>query len=144
SMSLIPAAGHKLAPNPWLIENLPEVYINMGLTAENVAQLHGISRERADAFALSSHQKAAAAQDSGAFDDEIVPLDVEFVSPSNNGQPHRQQLRFDKDEGIRRDSTPEALDGLRPVFHAKGQVTAGNSSQTSDGAAAALVMSAPR
>lgn len=144
SMSLIPPAGHKLAPNPWLIENLPEVYINMGLTAENVAQLHGISRERADAFALASHQKAAAAQDSGAFDDEIVPLDLDFVLPSNNGQPRRQEIRFDMDEGVRRDSTLEVLAGLRPVFHAKGQVTAGNSSQTSDGAAAALVMSAVR
>ena len=144
SMSLIPPAGHKLAPNPWLIERLPEVYINMGLTAENVARLHGISRERADAFALASHRKAAAAQDAGAFDDEIVPLDVEFVTPSNNGKPRRQELRFDTDEGVRRDTSFEALAGLRPVFHAKGQVTAGNSSQTSDGAAAAIVMSAPR
>jgi acetyl-CoA acyltransferase len=144
SMSLIPPAGHKLAPNPWLIERLPEIYINMGLTAENVARLHGISRERADAFALASHRKAAAAQDSGAFDDEIVPLDIEIVTPSNNGRPGTQQLRFDTDEGVRRDSSVEALAGLRPVFHAKGQVTAGNSSQTSDGAAAAIVMSAPR
>jgi len=144
SMSLIPPAGHKLAPNPWLIERLPEIYINMGLTAENVARLHGISRERADEFALASHQKAAAAQDAGAFDDEIVPLDVEFVTPSNNGKPRTQQLLFDTDEGVRRDSTIEALAGLRPVFHAKGQVTAGNSSQTSDGAAAAIVMSATR
>lgn len=144
SMSLIPTAGHKLAPNPWLIERLPEVYINMGLTAENVARLHGISRERADEFSLASHRKAAAAQDAGAFDDEIVPLDVEFVTPSNNGKPRRQELRFDTDEGVRRDSTIEALAALRPVFHAKGSVTAGNSSQTSDGAAAALVMSAPR
>ena len=141
SMSLIPAAGHKLAPNPWMIEKLPQVYINMGLTAENVAHRFGIERERADAFSLASHQKAAAAQDSGAFDDEIVPLDVEFVSPSNNGQPKRQEIQFAMDEGVRRDSSPEALAGLRPVFHAKGQVTAGNSSQTSDGAAAALVMS---
>lgn len=144
SMSLIPTAGHKLAPNPWLVERLPEVYINMGLTAENVARLHGISRERADAFSLASHQKAAAAQDAGAFDDEIVPLEIEFVTPSNNGNPRRQELRFDTDEGVRRDSTIEALAGLRPVFHVKGSVTAGNSSQTSDGAAAALVMSAPR
>ncbi len=144
SMSLIPPAGHKLAPNPWMIERLPEIYINMGLTAENVARLHGISRERADAFSLASHQKAAAAQDAGAFDDEIVPLDVEFVTPSNNGKPRTQQLRFDTDEGVRRDSTIKALAGLRPVFHAKGQVTAGNSSQTSDGAAAAIVMSATR
>ena len=144
SMSLIPPAGHKMAPNPWMIERLPEIYINMGLTAENVARLHGISRERADAFSLASHQKAAAAQDAGAFDDEIVPLDIEFVTPSNNGKPRRQEMVFDTDEGVRRDSTLEALAGLRPVFHAKGSVTAGNSSQTSDGAAAAIVMSATR
>lgn len=141
SMSLIPPAGHKMAPNPWMIEHLPEIYINMGLTAENVARQYGITREQADAFALASHQKAAAAQDSGAFADEIVPLDVEVVSPSENGQPHKQEFVFDTDEGVRRDSTLEALAGLRPVFHAKGQITAGNSSQTSDGAAAALVMS---
>jgi acetyl-CoA acyltransferase len=127
-----------------VIESLPGIYLNMGLTAEHVARLHGISRERADAFALASHRKAAAAQDSGAFDDEIVPLDIEIVTPSNNGRPGTQQLRFDTDEGVRRDSSVEALAGLRPVFHAKGQVTAGNSSQTSDGAAAAIVMSAPR
>jgi acetyl-CoA acyltransferase len=143
-MSLIPPAGHKLAPNPWLIERLPEVYINMGLTAENVARMHGISRERADEFSLASHQKAAAAQDAGAFDDEIVALDVEFVTPSNNGKPRKQEVRFDTDEGVRRDTSLEALAGLKPVFHARGTVTAGNSSQTSDGAAAALVMSAPR
>jgi acetyl-CoA acyltransferase len=141
SMSLIPPVGHKMAPNPWMIEHLPEIYINMGLTAENVAQLYGIGREQADAFALASHQKAAAAQDSGAFADEIVPLDVEVVSPSENGQLHKQEFVFDTDEGVRRDSSLEALAGLRPVFHAKGQITAGNSSQTSDGAAAGLVMS---
>ncbi len=124
-----------------MIEHLPEIYINMGLTAENVARQYGITREQADAFALASHQKAAAAQDSGAFADEIVPLEVEVVSPSDNGQPRKQEFVFDADEGVRRDSTVEALAGLRPVFHAKGQVTAGNSSQTSDGAAAALVMS---
>ncbi len=140
SMSLIPAAGHKLAPNPYLIEKLPEIYINMGLTAENVAHKYEISRGEADEFSLYSHQKAAAAQDSGRFDDEIVGLDVEFVTPSN-GRPKTHTLKFDKDEGVRRDTSAEALRKLRPVFHAKGSVTAGNSSQTSDGAAAALIMS---
>lgn len=144
SMSLIPPAGHKLAPNPWMAEHLPEIYINMGLTAENVAQQYGISREKADAFALASHQKAAAAQDSGAFTDEIVPLDIEVTTPGENGQSTTKSFVFDTDEGVRRDSTIEALAGLRPVFHAKGQVTAGNSSQTSDGASAAIVMSAVR
>lgn len=144
SMSLIPPAGHKLAPNPWMTEHLPQIYINMGLTAENVAQQYGITREKADAFALASHQKAAAAQDSGAFADEIVPLDIELTTPDENGQSTTKSFVFDTDEGVRRDSTLEALAGLRPVFHARGQVTAGNSSQTSDGASAAIVMSAVR
>ncbi len=143
SMSLIPGAGHKMAPNPWLIDNLPEIYINMGLTAENVSKKYDISREDADAFALGSHQKAAAAQDGGKFDAELVPLDVEFVTASN-GSPRVDRIRFDKDEGIRRETSLEALGALRPVFHAQGRVTAGNSSQTSDGAAAALVMSAAK
>jgi acetyl-CoA acyltransferase len=125
------------------MEHLPEIYINMGLTAENVAHKYGIAREAADAFSLASHQKAAAAQDGGRFDDELVPLDVEFVTPSN-GRPQRRQIRFERDEGVRRDTSLEALAELRPVFHAKGRVTAGNSSQTSDGAAAALVMSQDR
>ena len=143
SMSLIPAAGHKMAPNPWLMEKLPEIYINMGLTAENVAHKYEIGREDADAFALASHQKAAAAQDAGRFTDEITPLDVEIVTPYN-GQPKKKTLRFDQDEGIRRDSSLEALAKLPAVFHARGQVTAGNSSQTSDGAGAAIVMSDKR
>lgn len=143
SMSLIPTAGHKMAPNPWLMENLPEIYINMGLTAENVSRKYGVAREAADAFALRSHQKAAAAQDAGRFDDELVPLEVESVTPGN-GQPKRTTFRFDADEGVRRDTSEEALAQLRPVFHARGSVTAGNSSQTSDGAAAALVMSADK
>ena len=140
SMSLIPATGHKMAPNPWMVANLPEIYINMGLTAENVARKFEIPRDRADAFALASHQKAAAAQENGSFDEEIVPLEVEIVTPSN-GKPSSQTFTFDTDEGVRRDTSAEALAGLPPVFHAKGSVTAGNSSQTSDGAGAALVMS---
>lgn len=143
SMSLIPAAGHKMAPNPWLMEHLPEIYINMGLTAENVARKYGIAREDADAFALLSHRKAAAAQDAGRFNDELVPLDVEMVT-AGNGKPKRTSFRFEADEGVRRDTSEEALAKLPAVFHARGSVTAGNSSQTSDGAAAALVMSADK
>ena len=140
SMSLIPAAGHKMAPNPWLIEHLPQIYINMGLTAENVAAKFEVSREDSDAFALASHQKAAAAQDAGRFADEITPLEVELVTPSN-GKPKATAFRFDQDEGVRRDTSADALAGLPPVFHARGSVTAGNSSQTSDGAALSIVMS---
>jgi acetyl-CoA acyltransferase len=143
SMSLIPAAGHKMAPNPWLIEKLPEIYINMGLTAENVARKYDVSREDADAFSLASHQKAAAAQDAGRFSDEITPLEVELVTPFN-GKPKTTKLRFDQDEGVRRDTSLEALAKLPSVFHARGQVTAGNSSQTSDGAGAAIIMSDKR
>jgi len=144
SMSLIPAGGHKIAPNPWLIEHLPQAYINMGLTAENVAQKYDVSREDADAFSLASHQKAAAAQDAGKFDEELVPLEVEMTTPPNGAGGTKTKTRtftFSADEGVRRDTSLEALAKLPAVFHAKGQVTAGNSSQTSDGAAAALVMS---
>lgn len=140
SMSLLPRAGHKMSPNPWMIEHLPEVYINMGLTAENVARKYKIPREDADALSLLSHRKAASAQDTGKFDDEVVPLDVEVVTPSN-GKPKSSRYAFNADEGVRRDTSEEALAKLPPVFHAKGSVTAGNSSQTSDGAAMALVMS---
>ena len=143
SMSLIPAAGHKMAPNPWLMERLPEIYINMGLTAENVARKFNVSREDADAFSLLSHKKAAAAQDAGKFDAELVPLDVEVVTAAN-GKAKRSSYRFEADEGVRRDTSEEALGKLPAVFHARGSVTAGNSSQTSDGAAAALVMSAAK
>ena len=123
-----------------MIEHLPAIYINMGLTAENVARKYGIERGESDAFALDSHRKAADAQEAGRFDDEVVPLDIEFVVPSN-GNPKTHKLRFDRDEGVRHDTSLEALAKLPAVFHARGQVTAGNSSQTSDGAAAALVMS---
>jgi len=127
SMSLLPMAMMRLAPNPWLVEHRPEIYINMGLTAENLQRRYGISREEQDAFALASHQKAMAAQESGKFDDELIPVGS-----------------FRKDEGPRADTSLEALAKLKPAFHAQGTVTAGNSSQTSDGAAAALVMSAGR
>lgn len=140
SMSLLPRSGHKLAPNPWLVERFPQTYISMGLTAEKVMTKYGISREEADKFSLGSHQKALAAQQDGRFHQEIVPLDVEFVVPMN-GKSATQKIRFEQDEGVRADTTLEKLAALKPVFHARGVATAGNSSQTSDGAAGALVMS---
>ncbi|MBZ5576692.1 MAG: thiolase family protein [Acidobacteriia bacterium] len=136
SMSLIPFGGAKPAPNPWFVDHWPEVYMSMGLTAERVQKKYGISREEADAFALGSHQKAIRAQREGKFDEEIVPVDVESVAPGKTATEV-----FRKDEGPRADTNAEALAKLKPAFHAQGTVTAGNSSQTSDGAAAALVMS---
>ena len=136
SMSLTPAGGRKPAPNPWFVDHWPEVYMSMGLTAERVQRKYAVSREDADAFALASHRKAIEAQQAGRFDEEIVPFEVETVTPQGVSR-----IVFRKDEGPRPDSTPEALAKLKPVFHASGTVTAGNSSQTSDGAAAALVMS---
>jgi acetyl-CoA acyltransferase len=144
SMSMVPMSGNKFAPNPWMAENYPQIYINMGLTAENVAKRHGISREDADAFSYRSHMRALEAIKSGKFDDGIVPLEVEFAEAQANGEVKRQSVRFDRDEGPRADTSPEGLAKLRPVFHVKGSVTAGNSSQTSDGAAAVLVMSRSR
>ncbi len=143
SMSLIPKAGHKMAPNPTLIETMPQVYINMGLTAEKVVARYKIPRELQDEFAYGSHMKALAAQQGGKFDDELVPLDVNFTAVDNGGT-RAQTVRFEGDEGIRPDTSLEKLAALKPVFHARGSVTAGNSSQTSDGAAAALVMSATK
>lgn len=139
SMSLV-RGNNKFRPNPTLIEMRPDVYLSMGLTAENVARKYDVTREDADAFAYRSHQRALAAQAAGRFaDDGIAPLDVEIVEPGNT-----QRFTFDKDEGPRADTTAEALAKLKPVFHAKGVVTAGNSSQTSDGAAAVIVMSRKR
>ena len=143
SMSMIPMGGHKISPNPWLVEHYPDAYLNMGLTAERVAQRLGITREQADEFSLRSHQKALAAIAAGKFDDEIVPVPVSFTTP-NGSKPKRQEIVFKMDEGPRADTSLEALAALKPAFHAKGTVTAGNSSQTSDGAAAAVVMSAER
>ena len=143
SMSLLPMAGHKPAPNPYLAEHYPEVYISMGLTAERVQNKYGVSREDQDAFSYRSHQNALKAQADGKFDDEIVPLEVETTS-FEDGKTVTRTTIFKKDEGPRADTSIEALAKLRPVFHAKGSVTAGNSSQTSDGAAAAIVMSAKR
>jgi len=139
SMSLVRGNG-RFRPNPELIEHRPNVYLSMGLTAENVARKYNVSREEADAFSYQSHQKALAAQQAGKFaDDGIVPLNVEIVEAGD-----RQQFVFDKDEGPRADTSVEVLAKLRPVFHAKGVVTAGNSSQTSDGAGAVVVMSRKR
>ena len=143
SMSLVSGNG-RFRPNPDLIKNRPGAYLSMGLTAENVARKYAVSREDADAFSYRSHQKALAAQKAGHFaDDGIVPLSIEIVDANGSGKSTRQ-LTFDTDEGPRADTTPEALAKLRPVFHAKGVVTAGNSSQTSDGAAAVIVMSRRR
>ncbi len=143
SMSLLPMAGHKPAPNPWFADYRPEMYINMGLTAENLQKKYGIGRQEQDAFSLRSHRNALRAQAEGKFDAEIVPLAIESTTLAN-GKPKREESVFSKDEGPRADSTAEALARLKPAFHSAGTVTAGNSSQTSDGAAAALVMSADK
>jgi acetyl-CoA acyltransferase len=144
SMSLVPMGGSRPAPNPALAETHPDVYLSMGLTGENVARQFVVSREEQDAFALRSHQRAVAAIDAGRFRDDIVPLDVEDVWVDEAGLVQRRRRTFDTDEGPRRDTTAEALAKLRPVFHARGTVTAGNSSQTSDGAAAVLLMERER
>lgn len=141
SMSLL-RGNTRFRPNPYLVEHNPNVYLSMGLTAENVARKYNISREESDAFSYRSHQRALAAQDAGLFKaDGIVPLEVEIKEA---GEVTLQKLTFDADEGPRKDTTPEALARLRPVFHIKGVVTAGNSSQTSDGAAGVIVMSRER
>ncbi|HVH27083.1 MAG TPA: thiolase family protein [Vicinamibacterales bacterium] len=142
SMSLVPMGGHKISPNPTLIDVYPDVYLSTGLVAENHARESGITREEQDRFALSSHQKALAAIDGGRFTDEIVPITARVVEPSTGrARPVVRETTFAVDEGPRRDTTPEGLAKLRPAFHAYGTVTAGNSSQMSDGAAAVIVMS---
>jgi acetyl-CoA acyltransferase len=143
SMTLVPMGGHKIAPNPWLVEHYPDSYLSMGLTAERLAQRFGISRQEADEFSLHSHQKAIAAIQAGKFEDEIVPVPVTFTTP-NGSKPKKHEILFKVDEGPRADTSLEALLALKPAFHVKGTVTAGNSSQMSDGAAAAVVMSAER
>ncbi len=141
SMTMIPFAGNNPAPNPWLVENHPQVYMNMGLTAETVRRREDISREDSDAFALRSHQNAIAAQTAGRFDDEIIPVTVTTTALNGSSKPEQTQTIFNRDEGPRADTSLEALAKLKPVFQVDGTVTAGNSSQTSDGAAAAIVMS---
>ena len=144
SMSML-RGNTKFRPNPYLVEHYPDVYLSMGLTAENVARKYDISREEADAFSYRSHQRALAAQSAGRFkDDGIVPLDVEINEVGEDGEKKQKKLTFDTDEGPRADTTLEVLAKLRPVFHVKGSVTAGNSSQTSDGAAGVVVMSKER
>ena len=139
SMSLVPMGGHKPSANPALMSNMPGVYTPMGITAENVAQRFEVSRADQDAFALQSHQRASAAIDAGKFKDEIVPIEVDVY-----GESGKKTVTFDTDEGPRKDSTLEALAKLRPVFDKGGSVTAGNSSQVSDGAAAVMLMDAER
>jgi acetyl-CoA acyltransferase len=145
SMSYVPMGGNKISVNPWLVDHYPGSYMSMGLTAERVAAHYGITREAMDEFALGSHQKALAAIQTGKFDDEIVPVTVATtLAPNRKGKAKPVESIFKVDEGPRADTSLEALAKLKPVFHAKGTVTAGNSSQTSDGAAAAVVMSAER
>jgi acetyl-CoA acyltransferase len=158
SMSLIPMGGHKIAPNPTLMDSYPDVYLSTGLVAENHAREADIPREAQDAFALRSHQRALAAIGSGRFADEIVPVTARVIEPFDRvkddtaqarraaaaGSPRTRTVSFSIDEGPRRDTSPEALAKLRPAFHASGTVTAGNSSQTSDGAAAVIVTTAER
>ena len=144
SMSML-RGNTRFRPNPYLVEHYPDVYLSMGLTAENVSRKYNVSREEADAFSYRSHQRALAAQAAGRLkDDGIVPLEVEINEVGDNGAPNRKQLTFDSDEGPRADTTPEVLARLRAVFHVKGTVTAGNSSQTSDGAGGVVVMSRER
>jgi acetyl-CoA acyltransferase len=149
SMSLVPMGGNKVSPNPALVDGYPDVYLSTGLVAENHARDYSISREQQDAFALRSHQRAVGALDAGLFAEEITPLTYRVAVPQNDkpfdsphGRPALRDVVFERDEGPRRDTSAEALAKLRPAFHTTGTVTAGNSSQTSDGAAAVMLMSA--
>jgi len=152
SMSLVPMGGNKISPNPWLVDHYPDAYINMGLGTENIASKFGITREQADQFAVDSHKKAIAALAAEKFKDETVPVEVRITSlPNGNGakskgpaKPATQSFVFDRDELPRADTSLEVLAGLKPAFHVKGTVTAGNSSPMSDGAAAVVVMSDAR
>jgi acetyl-CoA acyltransferase len=143
SMSMVPMVSNKFAPNPWMAENYPQIYISMGQTAENVADKYGVSREDQDTFGYRSHMRAIAAQDAGRFKDEIVPLEIEQVV-MDNGRATTRTIVFDADEGPRRGTTLEVMAKLRPAFARNGTVTAGNSSQMSDGAAAVMVMERER
>jgi acetyl-CoA acyltransferase len=164
SMSLVPMGGNKVSPNPWLVDHYPDTYINMGLGTENIARKFGITREQADEFSVNSHKKALAAIAAGNFKDETIPVEVKITSLPTNGngtsglphslrgvgakggspKPTTQTFLFDKDELPRADTSLEVLAKLKPAFHAKGTVTAGNSSPMSDGAAATVVMSDAR
>jgi len=144
TMSMIPMGGHIIRPNPYLVEHYPDFYLNMGLATENVARKYEVSREEQDEFALRSHQRAARAQDEGKFADEIVPLNVAFEELDAKGKKQKREVKFERDEGVRRDTSGESLAKLKPAFHMKGTITAGNASQMSDGAAACVVMSDER
>jgi len=144
TMSLIPMGGFHFSPNPYLVDHYPDAYLSMGLTAENLARKFQITRQQQDAFALRSHQRALAAIDAGRFKEEVAPLEVVEVTMNGNGKPQTRRRVFETDEGPRRDTSAEALAKLTPAFHARGTVTAGNASQMSDGAAAAVVMSAEK
>ncbi len=149
TMSMIPMGGFHFSPNPYLMDHYPDAYLSMGLTAENLANKYKIGRDRQDAFALQSHQRALAAIEAGKFKEEIAPIEVLEVSLNGNGgkpggKPETRRITFETDEGPRRDTSTEALAKLKPAFHAHGTVTAGNASQMSDGAAAAVVMSDER
>ncbi len=148
SMSMVPMGGNKVAPNPWLMDHYPDSYLGMGLTAENLARKYGITRQQADEFSYASHQKALAAIAAGKFKDEIVPVEVRNTVVANGdgrgGRAKTTTANFDTDEGPRADTSLDALARLKPAFHAHGTVTAGNSSQMSDGAAISVVMSAER
>jgi acetyl-CoA acyltransferase len=144
TMSMIPMGGNSMRPNPALVDSYPDYYLNMGLTAERLAEKYDITREQADEFSLKSHQKAAEAIKAGKFKDEIVPLNVRIDEMDEKGRVLRREIAFDTDEGVRFDASMEGLQKLKPAFHAKGTVTAGNASQMSDGAAAVVVMSAEK
>jgi len=144
TMSMIPMGGHIIRPNPYLVDHYPDFYLSMGLATENVARKYEVTREEQDEFALRSHTRAAAALDTGKFKDEVVPLHVVLEDMDENGKKQRREVVFDKDEGVRRDTSAEGLAKLKPAFHVKGTITAGNASQMSDGAAAAIVMSDAR
>jgi len=141
TMSMIPMGGYHFSPNPYLMEHYPDAYLNMALTAENLVRKYQVTREQQDEFALRSHQRALAAIAAGKFKEEIVPLEVVEASLEGNDKPQARKIIFDTDEGPRSDTSLEALAKLKPVFHARGTVTAGNASQMSDGAAAVLVVS---
>ena len=154
SMSMVPMGGNKISPNPWLVDHYPDAYINMGLGTENIARKFGVTREQADEFSVNSHEKALAAIAAGNFKDETIPVEVKITAvPNGNGngipkpgsiKPTTQTFTFDTDELPRADTNLEALAKLKPAFHLKGTVTAGNSSPMSDGAAAAVIMSDAR
>jgi acetyl-CoA acyltransferase len=144
TMSMIPMGGHIIRPNPYLVEHYPDFYLSMGLATENVARKYEVTREEQDEFALRSHQRAAAALDAEKFSDETVPLNVVLEELDEKGKKQRREVVFKQDEGVRRDTSAEGLAKLKPAFHVKGTITAGNASQMSDGAAAAIVMSDER